>query len=142
MAGRPREAVGVPGVARSGDDGQALGAGPCEDLGRDGVLEVAEAGARALVWPTLYEGFGLPPLEAMAKGSPVISSDHPCMREILGSSVYFFDGNDIDSISEAMEKIVSDDDLRRALIRKGYDRVRQYSWKKMAKETLAVYNKL
>lgn len=97
--------------------------------------------AQAFVFPSLYEGFGLPPLEAMAKGVPAISSDHPCMREVLGDSAYFFDGESVYAITEAMKKIIADSDLRKDLVRKGYDRVRLYSWKKMAEETLKIYHK-
>lgn len=107
----------------------------------DYYLDILLHMAQAFVFPSLYEGFGLPPLEAMAKGVPVISSDHPCMREVLRDSVYFFDGQDVSAIAEAMKKVVSDEKLRLELTRKGYDRVRQYSWKKMAKETLKIYNK-
>ena len=98
--------------------------------------------SQAFVFPSLYEGFGLPPLEAMAKGVPVISSDHPCMREVLGESVYFFDGEDVPAMAEAMKKIVADENLRQELIRRGYERVGRYSWKKMAEETLEIYNKI
>ncbi|MDP1883793.1 MAG: glycosyltransferase family 1 protein [Candidatus Moranbacteria bacterium] len=94
----------------------------------------------ANVFPSLYEGFGLPPLEAMSKGVPVISSDHPCMREVLGESAHFFDGQDVAAITEAMARIVSDVELREDLIGKGYNQARKYSWKKMAEETLAIYS--
>ncbi|HAI74129.1 MAG TPA: hypothetical protein DCS28_04385 [Candidatus Moranbacteria bacterium] len=96
----------------------------------------------ANVFPSLYEGFGLPPLEAMAKGAPVISSDHPCMREILGDSARFFDGKNIDAIAEAMKKIISDKKLRQELIKKGYEQIKKYSWKKMAEETRDVYENI
>lgn len=108
----------------------------------DYYLDILLHLSRAFVFPSLYEGFGLPPLEAMAKGVPVISSDHPCMREVLEDSVYFFDGSDVSAITEAMEKIIADSDLRKDLIRRGYDRVRLYSWKKMAEETLKIYHKI
>lgn len=93
----------------------------------------------ATVFPSLYEGFGLPPLEAMSKGVPVISSDHPCMREVLGESAYFFNGEKIEAITEAMKKIISDDSLRQQLIEKGFAQAKKYSWKKMAEETSAIY---
>ncbi|MFA7209117.1 MAG: glycosyltransferase family 1 protein [Parcubacteria group bacterium] len=94
----------------------------------------------ANVFPSLYEGFGLPPLEAMSKGVPVISSDHPCMREVLGGSAHFFDGKDVGAMAEAMRRIVSDAGLRDELIGKGYVQAKKYSWKKMAEETLAIYS--
>jgi len=93
----------------------------------------------ANVFPSLYEGFGLPPLEAMSKGVPVISSDHPCMREVLGKSAYFFDGEKIEAMADAIKKIIGDVDLRQELIEKGFEQVKKYSWKKMARETLAIY---
>ncbi len=96
----------------------------------------------ASVFPSLYEGFGLPPLEAMSKGVPVISSNHSCMREVLGESACFFDGENVDAIIAAMKKIIDDDDLRRELVQRGYSQVKKYSWKKMAQETMAVYESI
>ena len=105
----------------------------------DHVLDILFHQSIANVFPSLYEGFGLPPLEAMSKGVPVISSDHPCMREILGESAYFFDGKNINSIVRAIEKIINDDVLRKDLITRGYAQAKKYSWKKMAQETQAIY---
>ena len=105
----------------------------------DYELDILFHNSLANVFPSLYEGFGLPPLEAMSKGVPVISSDHLCMREILGDSAYFFDGKDVNAIAEAMKKIIEDGDLRGALIKKGFEQVKKYSWKKMASESLQVY---
>lgn len=105
----------------------------------DYELDILFHNSLANVFPSLYEGFGLPPLEAMSKGVPVISSDHPCMREVLGDSAYFFNGIDVVEISEAMKKIISDDTLRKALIEKGYEQIKKYSWKKMAQETSDLY---
>ena len=102
-------------------------------------LDILQHNASAYVFPSLYEGFGLPPLEAMAKGVPVVSSDHPCMREILGKSAYFFDGKDEKSIAKAIEKVLTNDELRANLIRDGYQQIRKYNWKKMAQETLQIY---
>ncbi len=96
----------------------------------------------ANIFPSLYEGFGLPPLEAMSKGVPVVSSDHPCMREVLGDSAYFFDGENVPAIAAAMKKIIEDENLRQELIKKGFQQVKKYSWEKMARETLAVYNNI
>ena len=94
------------------------------------------------VWPSLYEGFGLSPLEAMAKGAPVISSDHPCMREILGDSVYYFDGTNIDEMTAAIDIVLSNPKIRRDLIKRGYDQIRKYSWKRMAIKTLDIYTRI
>lgn len=107
----------------------------------DYSLDVLFHGSIANVFPSLYEGFGLPPLEAMSKGVPVISSDHPCMREVLGESAYFFDGENVSVIAQAMKKIVVDKKLRSKLIGLGYEQIKKYSWKKMARETLTIYAK-
>jgi glycosyltransferase involved in cell wall biosynthesis len=97
--------------------------------------------ASLYVFPSLYEGFGLPPLEAMAKGVPVLSSSHPCMREILGDSAYFIDAQKNGELISGIKKILSDDFLRSGLIQKGYRQCRKYSWLEMAEKTLAIYKK-
>ncbi|MDQ1284268.1 MAG: hypothetical protein QG620_616 [Patescibacteria group bacterium] len=93
----------------------------------------------AYIFPSLYEGFGLPPLEAMAKGTPVFSSDHPCMKEVLGDSAYYFDAKDTNAIVETIKLILKGGRLREELIKKGYEKIREYSWKKMAEMTLRAY---
>ncbi len=108
----------------------------------DYELDILFQHSIANVFPSLYEGFGLPPLEAMSKGVPVISSNHPCMREILGESAFFFDGENINAIVSAMKKIITDIELRQELVKKGYAQARKYSWKRMAKETLAIYKNM
>ncbi len=105
-------------------------------------LPLAYAGALAYVMPSLNEGFGLPPLEAMACSTPVISSNVSCMPEILGDAAYYFDPLDINEIAKAIEMIVSDKELRSELIKKGLKQAAKYSWNKTAKETLAVYKSL
>jgi len=108
----------------------------------DYTLDILFRQSIANVFPSLYEGFGLPPLEAMSKGVPVISSDHPCMREILGESAFFFDGKDTGAIVIAMKRIIAEDALRKDLIARGYEQIKKYSWKKMAQETQEVYKKV
>lgn len=107
----------------------------------DHELDIIFHNALAYVRPSLYEGFELPPLEAMAKGVPVISSSHSCAHEILGDSAYYFDALDVQGIAAAVKKIAGDDGLRKSLIKKGYDQVQKYSWRKMARETLDLYQK-
>ena len=105
----------------------------------DEILDIIYGQAKTYVFASLYEGFGIPPLEAMGKKVPVISSDHPCMKEILGDSAYFFNGWENKSISEAMEKIMKDDKLRESLVEKGLNQTKKYSWEEMAAETLSIY---
>lgn len=105
----------------------------------DNDLDVIYKNAIAYIFPSLYEGFGLPPLEAMKNGLPVISSNHECLKEILGDSAYYFDAQKKEDIVMSIEKIISDENLRQKLIKKGFLQIAKYSWKKMAKETLKIY---
>jgi glycosyltransferase involved in cell wall biosynthesis len=108
----------------------------------DYELDTIFHNADAYVFPSLYEGFGLPPLEAMAKGTPVASSDHPCMKEVLGDSAHYFSGKDISDISRAIDDVLKDSELRKKLIDQGYERIKKYSWKRMARITREVYNSI
>ncbi|HEX6977286.1 MAG TPA: glycosyltransferase family 1 protein [Patescibacteria group bacterium] len=94
------------------------------------------------VFPSLSEGFGLPGLEAMARGTVVAASDTPVFKEIYKENAVYFDPYSMESIKEAMEKIVNmDESARSRMILKGKDFVKRYSWTKMAKETLDIYEK-
>ncbi|KKQ48544.1 MAG: Glycosyl transferase group 1 [Candidatus Woesebacteria bacterium GW2011_GWD1_38_10] len=95
------------------------------------------SGAEALVYPSLYEGFGLPILEAFSLGIPVVTSDIGSMKEIAGSAAMLVDPNDVDSIKIGIEKVLVD---KCKLVRLGKQRVNQFSWNKTAQETLGVYN--
>lgn len=97
---------------------------------------------RAYVFASLMEGFGLPPLEAMAYGTPVVSSNASCMPEILGDAAEYFDPLDIDDMAAKTLTVIDDESLRRSMIQRGHAQVAKYSWKKMAQETLAVYEKV
>jgi len=105
----------------------------------DGDLNKIYENAKAYVFPSLYEGFGLPPLEAMERGVPVISSSHGCMKEILGEAAFYFDAKNKDEIKKAIDRISADKNLRRNLIEKGKQQVNKYSWRRMAEETLKIY---
>ncbi|MFC1644586.1 glycosyltransferase family 4 protein [Patescibacteria group bacterium] len=109
------------------------------DFVSDDDLDIVYRNSKIYVFPSLYEGFGLPPLEAMSRNVPVTCSDHACMKEILGDGAYYFNGEDEGSIASAISKLNSNSDLRNDLIYKGAKQVKLYSWKKMAKETLGVY---
>jgi glycosyltransferase involved in cell wall biosynthesis len=102
-------------------------------------LDMVFRSALAYVRPSLHEGFELPALEAMSHGTPVIVSDYECSREILEESAHYFDGTDEKSIAQAIKKIFEDESLRQTLIKKGYEQIKKYSWKKMAQKTLDLY---
>ena len=95
--------------------------------------------ASLYVFPSLYEGFGLPPLEAMARGVPVVSSNASCLPEILGDAVLYFNPLDVDDMAEKIKKALVDRDLRERLIKNGFERIKKYSWRAMAQKTLEVY---
>lgn len=96
--------------------------------------------ALAYIFPSFCEGFGLPPLEAMALGCPVICANSSCLPEILQDSALYFDPHEINGIIEAVKKVYFDRHLREELARKGLNHVQKFSWTKMAKETLAIYD--
>ncbi|NPV52078.1 MAG: glycosyltransferase family 4 protein [Firmicutes bacterium] len=97
------------------------------------------SGAALFVYPSLYEGFGLPPLEAMACRTPVITSDRGSLPEIAGKGALMVNPCDHRQLSEAMARVLTDEGLRRALIEKGLAVVSQFSWDRNARETLEVY---
>ncbi|MFZ5982032.1 MAG: glycosyltransferase family 4 protein [Patescibacteria group bacterium] len=105
----------------------------------DEELDLVFKEARLYVWPSLYEGFGLPPLEAMAKGTPVVSSREACMPETLGEAVGYFDGKKVEDMANVIGDILGQEEKRQDLIHRGYEQVKKYSWKKMGEETLAIY---
>lgn len=96
-------------------------------------------GADLFVYPSLYEGFGLPPLEAMACGCPVITSNTSSLPEVVGDAGIMFDPYDVDELSNVMLKVLSDNILRKDLIIKGLNRSKMFSWEKCAKDTVNVY---
>ncbi|MFS2112661.1 glycosyltransferase family 4 protein [Herbaspirillum frisingense] len=104
-------------------------------------LAVITAGAAALVYPSIYEGFGLPPLEAMACGVPVIVSNVSSMPEVVGDAGIKVEPHDIESISHAMECIVEDERMRTSLGRQALERSLQFSWDRCVENTLAVYRR-
>lgn len=114
----------------------------------DEELAVLYKNAEAFVFPTLSEGFGLPGLEAMTAGTPVICSDIPVLHEVYGDAALFFNPKNVNDIVNKIKLIYtnkqslsSNRKLREELIVKGAKQVKKYSWRKMAEETLQVYNK-
>jgi glycosyltransferase involved in cell wall biosynthesis len=100
------------------------------------------SGARALVFPSLYEGFGLPPLEALACGTPVIASNRGSLPEIVGDGGLLLEPDDVEGLAGAMEKLLNDDTLWEDLRQKGLAHAARFSWEKTARETLAVYQEI
>lgn len=98
--------------------------------------------AQCFVLPSLYEGFGLPVLEAMKYGCPVITSNVSSLPEAGGNAALYVNPEDVSDIKEKMEKILSDKKLRDEMIKKGYEHVKKFSWEKTARETLKVLEEI
>ncbi len=96
-------------------------------------------GAQLLVHPSIYEGFGLPPLEAMACGTPVIVSNVSALPEVVGDASLLVDPQDVSALTVGIWRVLTDRDLRTDMIAKGFERAKCFSWKKTARQTLDVY---
>lgn len=108
----------------------------------NGELQSLISGARGFVFPSLYEGFGLPVVEAMACGTPVLVSDIPVLREIAGDAAIYVDPNDDEDISSGICRLLSDEPLRAALRVKGAARAAEFTWRETARKTLECYLRL
>ena len=95
--------------------------------------------ASMLIMPSLYEGFGLPLLEAMSVGVPVVTSNTSSMPEIVGDAAVLVDPYNVDSIKKGIEKVLTDSKLRSKLSDAGYEQSKLFSWEKAAKETLLAF---
>ena len=100
------------------------------------------AGAEALVFPSLYEGFGLPLLEAMKTGVPVLSSNRPPLPEVAGDAALYFDPTDPDDLKNALVRLLSDSALRADLVRKGKMNLARFDWAESARQTHRIYQDL
>lgn len=98
--------------------------------------------AELFVFPSLYEGFGLPPLEAMACGTPVISSSASSLPEVVGDAGILFAPRDAAALAQAVRRVLDDASLRQALRQKGIQRAAGFTWARTARETLAVYERV
>lgn len=105
-------------------------------------LPAVYSGARCFVFPSLYEGFGLPVLEAMACGTPVITSNVSSLPEVAGDAALLVDPYDTNAIANAMTRLLTDASLHHELRKKGLLRAREFTWKRTAYETLNVYRQL
>ncbi|MEX1019923.1 MAG: glycosyltransferase family 1 protein [Litorilinea sp.] len=104
----------------------------------DVSLPALVAGARFFAFPSLFEGFGLPVLEAQELGVPVMTSNYSSLPEIAGDAALYVDPTDIDALADAMLRLSQDESLRQRLIAAGYANVQRFSWEKAADETYAV----
>lgn len=120
------DALGIPGRVRF--------------LGQvsDGELAALYSGAQALVFPSLYEGFGIPPLEAMACGCPVIASTAASIPEVCGEAAWYVDPYDIDGIATGISRVVGDVSIQQTLRRKGLERVQRFSYDDAARRVLDI----
>ncbi len=100
------------------------------------------AGARAFVFVPFYEGFGLPPLEAMASGVPVLTSHVSSIPEVVGETGVLVDPNDLNAIQQGMVKVLTDDEWRISTIERGLQRAKQFTWARCVEQTIAIYKKI
>jgi len=106
------------------------------DFVSDDDLPALYAGATLFVYPSLYEGFGLPVAEAMACGAPVVSSNASSLPEVAGDAALYFDPRNVDAMADALRRALTDDALRAGLRAKGFAQAQGFSWEKAAKELL------
>jgi glycosyltransferase involved in cell wall biosynthesis len=105
----------------------------------DQELKAFYKGAVLVAYPSLYEGFGLPPLEAMACGTPVVTSNTSSIPEVVGDAAIMVNPYDIEQLAMAMERVIDHPSVRTELIRRGREQVRRFNWLRVARNTLAVY---
>jgi len=108
----------------------------------DEALPYVYSGSVALIYPSLYEGFGLPVLEAMACGTPVITSNVSSLPEVAGEAALLIDPTDTKQIAQAMERVCSDPELRSVLAERGRTRSLGFSWRNTAEQTMRVYEQV
>jgi glycosyltransferase involved in cell wall biosynthesis len=107
----------------------------------DDALAALYGGARAFAYPSRYEGFGIPILEAMQCGAPVVTGNMSSLPEIAGDAALLVDPDDTDALASALRRVVTDDDLARSLRQRGFRRASCFSWNRTAEATLAVYRR-
>ncbi|HYC23417.1 MAG TPA: glycosyltransferase family 1 protein [Candidatus Bathyarchaeia archaeon] len=125
-------------VARHGLAGDVLRIGRVSDQ----ALALLYSGARCLVYPSLYEGFGLPLVEAMACGCPVVCSDRASLPEVAGGAAILVPVGDDEGMAASLERMVNGSAERSRLVACGLERARSFSWRRTAEETVAVFRRL
>jgi glycosyltransferase involved in cell wall biosynthesis len=108
----------------------------------DDDLRALYSSCTVFVYPSIYEGFGLPPLEAMACGAPVIAGNIATFQETLGSAAELVEPNDVEALARSIVEILGDEDRRRALSRRGLEQAAKFSWERTAQLTLEVYREV
>jgi len=109
------------------------------DFISEGQLRWLYEHTQAYVFPSLSEGFGLPGLEAMMHGAPVVSSNATCLPEVYGDAAHYFDPTNTDDMAKKILEVLTNKVLRASLIKKGTQQANKYSWQRMAEQTLEVY---
>jgi alpha-1,3-rhamnosyl/mannosyltransferase len=122
-------------AAKHGD--RIVRVGYVDDEARAGLLQ----GARVFAFPSVYEGFGLPPLEAMRAGVPVVATAAGALPEVLGDAASIVPVGDADALAAALVTAVGDERVRTSLIDAGHERVKRYSWDRCADGLVALYRK-
>lgn len=107
----------------------------------DGQLAWLYKHCQAYVFPSLMEGFGLPPLEAMTHGCPVVASNATSIPEVCGEAAHYFDPLDIEDMTNKINDVLTDKKLRAKLVQNGSKRLKKFSWRRMAQQTLEIYLK-
>ena len=109
---------------------------------QDKTLAILYRLADVFVFPSLYEGFGLPPLEAMASGTPVITSNVSSLPEVVGDAALLIDPYEPEAIADAMRRVLSEPALREDLRARGLARVRQFSWERSISRVREIYGEV
>jgi glycosyltransferase involved in cell wall biosynthesis len=107
----------------------------------DDEVEAIMSKAFLYAQPALKEGFGIPPVEAMALGVPVAVSDIPCLKEMCLEAATYFNPESVEDMANTIAKVLTDNSMRRELVGKGYENIKRFSWKRMAAETFQVYER-
>ncbi len=146
-----KEDFGLPillvkvGVGFSPDEENLIDVLEVRDLiiraGKIGDAELVKyyQAVNVLAFPSLWEGFGWPPLEAMACGTPVVTSNAGSLPEVVGDAGLMVNPSDYKELAKAINEVLTNDDVRNSLINRGLERVKQFTWERTARETLAVY---
>lgn len=108
----------------------------------EGKLRWLYENCSAYCFPSLSEGFGLPSLEAMAHGAPVVSSNATCLPEVNGNAAHYFNPMDIEDMAQKISEVITNKKLRDSMVKRGYAQAKEYSWKHTVNQTLAVYEQV